>query len=56
MKPEQALQLIKEALDAAAAQGAFKNLEYINAVIAAYNTIYEKINTDCKGDVQENIN
>lgn len=48
MKPEQALLLIKEALDAAAAQGAFKNLEYINAVIAAYNSIYEKINGESK--------
>ena len=55
MKPEQALLLIKEALDAAAAQGAFKNLEYINAVIAAYNTIYEKINSDNQGNVPENI-
>jgi hypothetical protein len=56
MKPQQALQLIKEALDAAAAQGAFKNLEYINAVIAAYNSIYEKINDTSKGDVSTDIN
>ena len=55
MKPEQAILLIKEALDAAAAQGAFKNLEYINAVIAAYNSIYEEINAKSKGDTPEII-
>ena len=55
MKPEQALQLIKEALDAAAAQGAFKNLEYINAVISAYNSIYEEIRTKSESVSSENI-
>ena len=43
MDKKQALAFIKKALDEAAASGAFKNLEYISAVIAAYNIIAEEL-------------
>jgi len=48
MKPEQALQLIKQALDEAVSQGSFKNLDYINAIITAYNVVAEKVNKEDK--------
>lgn len=51
METQQALQLIKQALDEAVAQGAYKNLEFINAIITAYNQISNEINT--KKDVKK---
>lgn len=44
MKPEQALTIIKEALDHAVATGAYKNLDYINVIINSYNLVFETIN------------
>jgi hypothetical protein len=43
MDKKQALAFLKKALDEAAASGAFKNLEYISAVIAAYNILAEDL-------------
>lgn len=46
METQQALQLIKQALDEAVAQGAYKNLDFINAIITAYNQISEDLNKE----------
>jgi hypothetical protein len=48
METKQALQLIKQALDDATAQGSYKNLDYINAIITAYNVVAEEINKEDK--------
>ena len=46
MDNKQALQLIKQALDEAVAQGAYKNLDFIHAIITAYNQLSENLNKE----------
>lgn len=44
MNKEEALQFIKQALNEATAQGAFKTLDYTYAVVSAFNVIAEELN------------
>jgi hypothetical protein len=43
MDKKQALQFLKSALDEAVSKGAFKNLEYVHALISAFNIISENL-------------
>jgi hypothetical protein len=43
MDKKQALQFLKKALDEAVSKGAFQNLEYVHALITAFNIIAEDL-------------
>jgi hypothetical protein len=54
MDKKQALAFLKNALDEATSKGAFQNLEYVNALITAYNILAEEINKNIEYDKTTN--